>query len=73
MILQVHDELIFEVPEKDLEEAKHLVKTGDGSDGKEAGIVGALKSRSGDRAQLASGASVADGVARTIPLLAERT
>jgi len=27
MILQVHDELIFEVPEKDIEEAKHLVKT----------------------------------------------
>jgi DNA polymerase-1 len=27
MILQVHDELIFEVPEKDLEETKHLVKT----------------------------------------------
>ena len=27
MVLQVHDELIFEVLEKELEEAKHLVKT----------------------------------------------
>jgi DNA polymerase I len=38
MILQVHDELIFEVPEKDLEEAKHLVKTEMEATGKKLGL-----------------------------------
>ena len=38
MILQVHDELIFEVPEKDLEEAKQLVKTEMEATGKKLGL-----------------------------------
>ena len=32
MILQAHDELIFEVPDGMLEQAQHLVKEGDGGD-----------------------------------------
>ena len=60
MILQVHDELIFEVPEKELEEAKHLVKTEMEATGKKLGLSVPLKSRSGDRPQLASGASIAE-------------
>ena len=72
MILQVHDELIFEVPEKELEEAKHLVKAEMEATGKKMGLSVPLKVDLGYRAQLESGASVADGVARTIPLLAER-
>ena len=43
MILQVHDELIFEVPEKDLEEAKHLVKTEMEATGKKLGLSVPLK------------------------------
>jgi DNA polymerase family A len=43
MILQVHDELIFEVPEKDLEEAKHLVKTEMEVTGKKLGLSVPLK------------------------------
>ena len=38
MILQVHDELIFEVPEKELEEAKQLVKAEMESTGKKVGL-----------------------------------
>jgi DNA polymerase-1 len=38
MILQVHDELIFEVPEKELEEAKQLVKTEMEATGKKLGL-----------------------------------
>jgi DNA polymerase I len=43
MILQVHDELIFEVPEKELEEAKHLVKTEMEATGKKLGLSVPLK------------------------------
>ena len=43
MILQVHDELIFELPEKDLEEAKHLVKTEMEATGKKLGLSVPLK------------------------------
>jgi len=43
MILQVHDELIFEVPEKDLEETKHLVRTEMEVTGKKLGLSVPLK------------------------------
>ncbi len=43
MILQVHDELIFEVPEKELEEAKQLVKTEMEATGKKMGLSVPLK------------------------------
>ena len=43
MILQVHDELIFEVPEKDLDEAKHLVKTEMEATGQKIGLSVPLK------------------------------
>ncbi len=43
MILQVHDELIFEVPEKELDEAKHLVKTEMEATGKKLGLSVPLK------------------------------
>lgn len=43
MILQVHDELIFEVPEKDLDEAKRLVKTEMEATGKKMGLSVPLK------------------------------
>jgi DNA polymerase-1 len=43
MILQVHDELIFEVPEKDLEEVKQLVKTEMEATGKKLGLSVPLK------------------------------
>ncbi|THJ23995.1 MAG: DNA polymerase I [Nitrospira sp. CG24E] len=43
MILQVHDELIFEVPEKELAEAKHLVKTVMEETGKKLGLSVPLK------------------------------
>ncbi len=43
MILQVHDELIFEVPEKELEEAKQLVKTEMEATGKKLGLSVPLK------------------------------
>jgi DNA polymerase-1 len=43
MILQVHDELIFEVPEKELEEAKQLVKTEMEATGKKVGLSVPLK------------------------------
>jgi DNA polymerase I len=43
MILQVHDELIFEVPEKELDEAKQLVKTEMEATGKKMGLSVPLK------------------------------
>jgi DNA polymerase I len=43
MILQVHDELIFEVPEKELEEAKRLVKSEMEATGKKLGLSVPLK------------------------------
>jgi DNA polymerase-1 len=43
MILQVHDELIFEVPEKELDEAKHLVRTEMEATGKKLGLSVPLK------------------------------
>jgi DNA polymerase-1 len=43
MILQVHDELIFEVPEKDLEETKRLVKTEMEATGEKLGLSVPLK------------------------------
>ena len=43
MILQVHDELIFEVPEKELEEAKRLVKTVMEATGAKLGLSVPLK------------------------------
>jgi DNA polymerase-1 len=43
MILQVHDELIFEVPKKELEEAKQLVKTEMEATGKKMGLSVPLK------------------------------
>ena len=43
MILQVHDELIFEVPEKELEEAKRLVKREMEGVGKQLGLSVPLK------------------------------
>ena len=43
MILQVHDELIFEVPEKELEEAKRLVKQEMEATGKQLGLSVPLK------------------------------
>ena len=43
MILQVHDELIFEVPEKKVEEAKRLVKSEMEATGKKLGLSVPLK------------------------------
>ena len=43
MILQVHDELIFEVPEKELDEAKRLVKSEMEATGKKLGLSVPLK------------------------------
>jgi DNA polymerase I len=43
MILQVHDELIFEVPETELDEAKRLVKTEMEATGKKLGLSVPLK------------------------------
>ena len=43
MILQVHDELIFEVPEKELDEAKRLVKQEMEGVGKQLGLSVPLK------------------------------
>jgi DNA polymerase-1 len=43
MILQVHDELIFEVPERELEEAKRLVKTVMETTGAKLGLSVPLK------------------------------
>lgn len=43
MILQVHDELIFEVPEKELEEAKRLVKSEMEAVGKQLNLSVPLK------------------------------
>ena len=43
MILQVHDELIFEVPETELDEAKHLVKEEMEGVGKQLGLSVPLK------------------------------
>src|SRR5512134_2620526 len=43
MILQVHDELIFEVPEKELDEAKRLVKHEMEATGKKLGLSLPLK------------------------------
>lgn len=43
MILQVHDELIFEVPEKEIEEAKKLVKREMEGVGKQLGLSVPLK------------------------------
>jgi hypothetical protein len=43
MILQVHDELIFEVPDHDLEEAKRLVKSEMEDVGKQLGLSVPLK------------------------------
>jgi len=43
MILQVHDELIFEVPEKDLDEVKQFVKTEMEATGKKLGLSVPLK------------------------------
>ena len=64
MILQVHDELIFEVPEKELEEAKQLVKTEMEATGKKLGLSVPLKVDLGYRTQLASGASVRENTGR---------
>lgn len=43
MILQVHDELIFETPEKDVEQAKQLVKSEMETTGKKLGLSVPLK------------------------------
>jgi DNA polymerase-1 len=43
MILQVHDELIFEVPERELDEAKRLVKHEMEAVGKQLGLSVPLK------------------------------
>ena len=43
MTLQVHDELIFEMPEKELEEAKQLLKTEKEAVGKKLGLSVPLK------------------------------
>jgi DNA polymerase-1 len=43
MILQVHDELIFEVPDHDLDEAKRLVKQEMEGVGKQLGLSVPLK------------------------------
>ncbi|MCI0559437.1 MAG: DNA polymerase, partial [Nitrososphaera sp.] len=43
MILQVHDELIFETPEKDVEKAKQLVKSEMEATGKKLGLSVPLK------------------------------
>ena len=43
MILQVHDELIFEVPDHDLEEAKRLVRQEMEGVGKQLGLSVPLK------------------------------
>jgi len=43
MILQVHDELIFEMPEKDVEKAKRLVKTEMEATGQKLGLSVPLK------------------------------
>jgi DNA polymerase-1 len=43
MILQVHDELIFEVPEKDLDQAKRLITHEMEAVGKQLGLSVPLK------------------------------
>ena len=43
MILQVHDELIFEIPDHDLQEAKRLVKQEMEGVGKQLGLSVPLK------------------------------
>ena len=58
VILQVHDALIFEVPEKDLKEAERLVKTGTDATGKKLGWSVPFKVDLGNRTHLARGASV---------------
>ncbi len=47
VILQVHDALIFEVPEKELEEAMRLVRTGTDATGKKLGLSVPFKADQG--------------------------
>ena len=64
MILQVHDELIFEVPDEELEQAKQLVKQEMEATGTALGSLGAAQGGSGRRKKLAGGPSVRSATRR---------
>ena len=64
MILQVHDELIFEAPEEDLEQATQTREERNGSHRHSTWSLGPAESRCGRRKKLAGGASVSESATR---------